>query len=93
MMQVATKEDALVLDTLLTAAIRQLIPPGKQYQELPVRDRIGAMIVMKMVRHLSGNQFPQREKFLMAMTFALIGASTGITPKTNSSVDLLSQLQ
>lgn len=92
-MQVATKEDALILDDILTGAIRQLIPPGKDYHVLPVRDRIGAMIVMKMVRHLSGNQFPPREKFLMAMTFALVGASTGITPKSNSSVDLLSQLQ
>jgi hypothetical protein len=90
-MQKASMEDALILDDLLTGALTQLYPPGSELAALPIRDRIGALIIMKMVRHLAGNDIPPNAQLMMAITWARIGASTGFTP-TRSSVDMLTRL-
>ena len=90
-MQKASREDALILDDLLTGVLTQLYPPSSDLFSLPIRDRIGALIVLKMVRHLAGNDIPPNAQLMMAITWARIGASTGFKP-TRSSVDMLSGL-
>lgn len=90
-MKKASREDALILDDLLTGALTQLYPPSSNLDTLPIRDRIGALIIMKMVKHLAGNDIPLDAQMMMAITWARIGASTGFSP-TPSSVDMLSRL-
>ena len=90
-MQKASREDALLLDDLLTGALTQLYPPNSELAALPIRNRIGALIIMKMVKHLAGSDIPPNAQLMMAISWARIGASTGFAP-TKSSVDMLSRL-
>lgn len=90
-MREATPAEAKLLDPILTDALKKTFPVGAEVNLLSQNDRIGTLILLKVVRHLAGSRLDPDTKLLCSIVFATVGASTGMRP-TQSSVALLDQL-
>lgn len=77
------------LDDILTAALKQTFPHGTKIADMSFNDKVGTMILLKVVKHLAGSNLPPAIQFQMAMLYATLGASTGVMPTEASTVQLL----
>jgi hypothetical protein len=92
MRQVKNQEEAAPLDEILTAALQQTFPVGTKVKNMTFNDKVGTMLLLKMIRHLAGDTLPISAQLYMALVYASLGASTEIWPTSNSTVDLLSSV-
>lgn len=90
MRQVDTLEEAIPLDDILTEALIRVRPPGSLIQNMSFNDKVGAMILLKVIKHLAGSNLPVSIQRGMVLMYATLGASIGMIPKKDmSAVDLM----
>ena len=85
MKPVLTREECVPIDDILTKSLTALYPPGSKLEEITLSDKIGALIIMKIVAHIASANLDTKTRKMMAVMFAVIGSSTGIVPKPGES--------
>lgn len=77
------------LGDLLLSKLRELHPNGVRIEDLPLNDKVGALILVKTINHFVDNEH-LRNLSLIYMT--LVGGSTDLRPPEGSTVALLDQI-
>jgi hypothetical protein len=80
------RNDAVLKLTL--AALKQVLPGGA-FQDIPIKDRIGAMLLLRITAYnTDSDELVEWCKILVNM----IGSTTGLRPPAKSLVELHDQL-
>ena len=89
MLQAKGIEEIKPLDAIITRALSQTFPIGTKIDEMSFNDKVGTMILLKIVNHLAGPNLSPVINARMAILYAIIGASTGMLPNDRSTVSML----